>query len=118
MAKWALLPSGGNCCWSAATGGEGGRLQSGFRFGMLVGHKQCLEQKMNDAMKLLVEAVKAHALDHYEEGGWDYVVECFSDEEIAEDIGRARTVEGAIKKVKWHANLLGERRDEVQAEIF
>ncbi len=73
---------------------------------------------MKESMKVLVEAVKAHALDHYEEGGWDYVVECFSDDEIAEDIGQARTVEGAIKKVKWHANLLGERRDEIQAEIF
>jgi len=73
---------------------------------------------MNTKMKALVEAVKAHALDHYDEGGWDYVVECFSDDEIAEDIGKATTVNGAIKKVKWHANLLGGARDEVRAEIF
>lgn len=30
----------------------------------------------------LVKVVKAHALAHYEDGGWDVIVECWTDEEI------------------------------------
>ena len=73
---------------------------------------------MKNETKILVDAVKAHALANYETGGWDYIVETYSDEQIAEDIGQARTVEGAIKKVKYWANLLGDRRADVTAEIF
>lgn len=31
----------------------------------------------------MVEAVKAHAQANYERDGWDYVVECWDDAEIA-----------------------------------
>lgn len=34
-------------------------------------------------MDELTEAVKAHALEHYEDGGWDVIVECWSDSDIA-----------------------------------
>ena len=50
-------------------------------------------------MKELIEAVRAHALKHYSEGGWDYVVEAWDDEDLAEFIGKARTPQGAIKAV-------------------
>lgn len=50
-------------------------------------------------MKELIEAVRAHALKHYEDGGWDYVVEAWDDEDLAEFIGKARTPAGAIKAV-------------------
>lgn len=46
----------------------------------------------------LVEAVKAHATDHYNDGGWDVIVECWTDEELAAQIGRARTIKGALAK--------------------
>jgi len=32
----------------------------------------------------LVEAIKAHAMAHYNDGGWDVVIECFDDDEIVE----------------------------------
>ena len=35
----------------------------------------------------MVEAVKRHALAHYEEDGWDTVVECWSEAEIADVVG-------------------------------
>ena len=35
-------------------------------------------------MQEMVAAVKAHALAHYNEDGWDSIVECYEDE-----IGRA-----------------------------
>jgi hypothetical protein len=30
----------------------------------------------------LVEAVVQHAVDHYEENGWDIVVECWNDQDV------------------------------------
>lgn len=46
----------------------------------------------------MVDAVKAHALEHYEDGGWDVIVECWEDEHIAEHIteGYVYTVADAI----------------------
>lgn len=71
-------------------------------------------------MQDLIEAVKAHALANYEADGWDFIVECWEDEEIAEAITEAgaTTAEEAIKAVAETAGLLDERRREVQAEAF
>ena len=33
-----------------------------------------------------IQAVKDYAYEHYDEKSWSYVVECFSDEEIAREI--------------------------------
>jgi 2',3'-cyclic-nucleotide 2'-phosphodiesterase (5'-nucleotidase family) len=68
----------------------------------------------------LIKAVKAHALENYESNGWDYVVECFDNSEIARiiDEAKAETEEAAIKAVGEVAKLLGGARDEVRAEIF
>lgn len=64
----------------------------------------------------LVAAVKAHALANYEKDGWDYIVECYSDEGLRDLIGRCQTPESAIAKVRKTASLLDERRQEVRAE--
>ncbi len=42
-------------------------------------------------MSNLVEYVKTYAEQHYEDGGWDVVVECYTDDEIADVLGPART---------------------------
>jgi hypothetical protein len=34
----------------------------------------------------MVQAVKDHALEHYNDGGWDVIVECWDDAEITEAI--------------------------------
>jgi hypothetical protein len=34
----------------------------------------------------IVEAVKEHAQEHYDEGGWDVIVECWEDVDIAKVI--------------------------------
>lgn len=47
----------------------------------------------------LIEQIRAHALANYEAGGWDVLVECWSDEDIAEQIGKARTLRGALAKL-------------------
>lgn len=66
----------------------------------------------------LVEAVKAHALEHYEKNGWDFIVECWSDEEIAEEIEGCENELQAVARVASVASALAGQRAEVQAEIF
>ena len=65
-----------------------------------------------------VEAVKEYAVAHYEEDGWDYVVETMDDEDIAEDIAGAQTPEEAIAKMYKIAKMLGDHRSEIQATAF
>jgi len=77
-----------------------------------------MELKRREEMSKLVEAVKAHAAENYERGGWDYVVETMDDADIAEEIGKATTVSGAIRKVGKLAKMLGDYRAEITAEIF
>jgi hypothetical protein len=47
----------------------------------------------------MLAGVKAYALAHYNDGGWDVVVEAWEDREIAEELQRARvrSVNGAIR---------------------
>jgi len=66
----------------------------------------------------LIAAVREYALANYEKDGWDYLVECWSDEDIAQEIGKSRTVLGAISKCRRVVKLLDERRQEVRAEIW
>lgn len=73
---------------------------------------------MAETMQEMIAAVRAHALKNYERDGWDYVVECWSESEIAAEIAACRTVEGAIRKMRAAVKPLAERRDEVRAEIF
>jgi hypothetical protein len=50
----------------------------------------------------LVEAVKQYARDHYEEDGWDVLIECYSDLDIARAIGNCITPKGAIRATIKH----------------
>jgi len=42
-----------------------------------------------DSMKDMIAGVRQHAAENYETGGWDYLIECYSDLEIAEAIENA-----------------------------
>lgn len=65
----------------------------------------------------LIEAVKAHALTHYEQG-WDVIVECYDDADIAELIGAARTVKGAITKAAYLVNIRESYAADIRATAF
>ena len=72
----------------------------------------------------MVEAVRAHASAHYNVEGWDYVVECWSDDDIMKVLDtdlngqRSRTLAQALAAVRQVVQLLDERRREVTNEIF
>lgn len=67
--------------------------------------------------------IKKHALDHYNEAGWDYVVETMDDAELSDIFNKPLTNEGkpcatyeqAFGAVAYLCKLLDERRRDVQA---
>lgn len=66
----------------------------------------------------LIEQVKAYALEHYEDGGWDVVVECYDDAMIAEVIGKARTLKGALAKFKTVVSIYADRQADARNSAF
>jgi uncharacterized protein (DUF111 family) len=68
----------------------------------------------------LVDAVLEHAKANYERGGWDFVVECLTSEEVAGYIGDAKTEFEAIDNVaeKYGIALQEEQRQAIRNEIF
>ncbi len=70
------------------------------------------------AMAALVAAVKEYANDHYDEDGWDFIVECYGDAELEELLGGARSVKTAIAKCHKTAKTQGDHRTEIQASGY
>lgn len=64
-----------------------------------------------------VIAVKAHAIEHYNEGGWDILVEAYEDEEILEIVADngARTVEAAIAYMGAVVGSIADYRSDIIA---
>ena len=58
----------------------------------------------------LVEDVKAHAVAHYMDGGWDVIVECWDDSTIAEQIEGASTLAEAIKAFEPIVDVWADRQ--------
>jgi hypothetical protein len=69
-------------------------------------------------MQELIDAVKTHANQNYHTGGWDFVVECWEDHDIAEAIAGATNADQAIRRVQQIAKTLDDHRQEVQSEIW
>ena len=66
----------------------------------------------------IVAAVRKHALENYETGGWDSIVECYDDADIIREMGAATTAEEAIRNVGRLADIWDDRRQDIQAEAF
>ncbi len=64
----------------------------------------------------LIQAVRRHAMDNYEKDGWDYLVECWNDGDILEQISdaKAQTPDAAIKACLSLVSLFDERRREIR----
>lgn len=62
----------------------------------------------------LVDAVKRHAIAHYEQDGWDLVVETMDDEDIYKLVHLCRTEKGAIRVVKAHVKVIADYRSDIQ----
>jgi hypothetical protein len=65
--------------------------------------------------KELIAAVRKHAEAHWGENGWDFLVECWSDEDIANCIAGAEDEMIAIARCATVVAVQGEHRDEMLA---
>jgi len=70
-----------------------------------------------DRTELLAE-IRTYAGKNYNKGGWDVLVECWSDAEILEEIGKANTLRGAIWKLNKTLNFIADYRAEMMATAF
>lgn len=61
-------------------------------------------------MTQFLEQLKAHAIAHYNEDAWDVIVECYTDHELAALVGRASTLQGAIRKCLAVTKPIAEQR--------
>ena len=74
--------------------------------------------KLTPRIRPLVAAVRAHAAEHYINGGWDVIVECYDDAAIAEVIGGARTVDAALAKFAPIIEVLTDRQAEAAYQAY
>lgn len=66
----------------------------------------------------LIAEIKAHAREHYNDGGWDVIVECWDDAQIAETIGQASTVKGVIQKFRPLVGIWADRQADAENSAF
>lgn len=74
----------------------------------------------------LVDEVKQYAVEHYTEGGWDVIVECWSDGEIAEVLRGehvkgwrpSRSAQGAIARFKPMVAVWADRQADAINSAF
>lgn len=62
----------------------------------------------------MVDAIQAHALRHYEQGGWDLVIETMEPMDIIDVIWGANTIKGAIWKMSVHVGAIASVRRDIQ----
>lgn len=66
----------------------------------------------------LIQAIRQHALANYNHQGWDYLVECYEDKDILEEIGTAKTLRGAIRKLIPALRVLDDERREIKSTAW
>ena len=66
----------------------------------------------------ILQEVRDYALEHYYEGGWDVIVETFEDSELAEEIRGAKTLEGALRKLRPVVRVWSEQQADAQNSVW
>lgn len=120
----AVRCRGCDCVYTVRSWSVYKRPTEGWTGGIPKACKVCADRRRDEARKALpidrglVEAVKRHALAHYNEDGWDFIVECYTDADLWEVIAGAKTEAAAVKKARAAARLLGDRRGDVRATAW
>ena len=68
-------------------------------------------------MKTWADRIRQHALTHYTEDGWDILVECWTDQYIAEYFHGCATYEQAVVAISDGLAAMSEWRRDIQSEI-
>lgn len=66
----------------------------------------------------LVERVRRYALDHYNDGGWDVIVEAYTDDELAALLGKTTTLAGAFRKLQPIISIYVDREADAENSAF
>jgi hypothetical protein len=66
----------------------------------------------------LIKRIRQHALANYEQGGWDYLVECYSDNDIILLVAECESFEQAIDKLGRIMAIKDDYRSDIQGEAF
>lgn len=71
-------------------------------------------------MLLLAHAVREYAINHYNDGGWDVIVECWENKEIEEFLleHKAFTNQDAINAFKPLVSVWAERQADAINSVF
>lgn len=77
-----------------------------------------MAKQMRFSTEALVDFVREYAEKHYESGGWDVIVEAWSDEDIAQEIGKATTFDGALKKMAGIVSIYADREADAINSTF
>lgn len=65
--------------------------------------------------RALVGAVQSHAQAHYEQGGWDFVLECWEEHDIFAYLAEADfDLDKAIAEIGWSVGVIDDYRTEIQ----
>jgi hypothetical protein len=64
-------------------------------------------------MKTWTERIRQHATVHYTEDGWDILVECWTDEYIAEHYRGCKTYDEAVIAVSDVLHTMNEYRQDI-----
>ncbi len=75
---------------------------------------------MAEYMREWIPGIRKYASENYETGGWDYVIECYSDDDlldIMEEENCTSQAEG-IKAIGRQVGIMNDVRRGVEAEAF
>lgn len=61
-----------------------------------------------------VERLKNHAIAHYAEDGWDILVECWTDEDVAEELAKHNSYEEAVIAISAVLSIIADVREDTQ----
>lgn len=64
------------------------------------------------------QKVREHAQANYNQEGWDIVIECWTDQDIAEAIRNCKTVKQSIKEVGRVVGAQDEQRKDIESTIW
>ncbi len=64
------------------------------------------------------DCLRKHAIDHYEEDGWDYLIETMDNSMIVDRILNVSTYEQAFGILHKLCKMLNSRRNDVLGEVF
>lgn len=93
---------------------------SGMTVAMAQINDKCEHRLLPTVTAALIEAVKKHAQEHYDDGGWDVVVECWEDEEIREWLRQhnAYSLAAAIKAFEPLVDAWSDRQADARNSAF